>query len=78
MYIDIACPWCVCVCVWLQHPGHSCASHPLSIVPGTYLRALGVYLPVYLLPALLVHRCVVFYITRHAVLSIVGGKRCTS
>jgi hypothetical protein len=39
------------------HAGHSCSGHVLSVMPPTYLRALGVYLPVYLLPALLVHRC---------------------
>ncbi|GAX83428.1 hypothetical protein CEUSTIGMA_g10853.t1 [Chlamydomonas eustigma] len=38
------------------HPGQSCPAHTVSVIPSSYLRALGVYVPVYLLPALLVHR----------------------
>ena len=38
------------------HPGQTCAGHALSLLPPNYMRALRVYLPVYLLPALLVHR----------------------
>ncbi|KAF8072623.1 hypothetical protein HT031_000283 [Scenedesmus sp. PABB004] len=38
------------------HPGTSCAAHPVSLFWPAYRRALSVYLPVYVLPALLVHR----------------------
>ncbi|KAI8466070.1 MAG: hypothetical protein J3K34DRAFT_524830 [Monoraphidium minutum] len=38
------------------HPGQSCAGHAVSILPRNYERALRVYVPVYLLPMLLVHR----------------------
>eukprot|EP00798_Chlamydomonas_sp_ICE-L_P004119 gene4119-14223_t len=38
------------------HPGQSCSSHTISYLPTTYARAIGVYVPVYLIPALLVHR----------------------
>ena len=38
------------------HPGQGCWDHAASLLPHTYRRALSVYLPVYLLPALLVHR----------------------
>jgi hypothetical protein len=38
------------------HPGQSCAQHAVGFVPGAWLRALRVYVPVYLLPMLLVHR----------------------
>jgi len=38
------------------HPGQTCAEHALSIFPLNYERALRVYLPVYVLPMLLVHR----------------------
>jgi hypothetical protein len=39
------------------HPGESCPGHVLHFVfPGAWLRALRVYVPVYLLPMLLVHR----------------------
>ncbi|GAB4820265.1 hypothetical protein N2152v2_007311 [Parachlorella kessleri] len=38
------------------HPGHTCATHIPSYWPMAYLRALPVYLPVYLIPALFVHR----------------------
>lgn len=40
----------------LQHPGQSCAGHAIGILPHAYARALGIYVPVYLVPALLVHR----------------------
>lgn len=38
------------------HPGQSCSSHVISNVPGSFLRSLRVYLPVYVFPAILVHR----------------------
>lgn len=38
------------------HPGQSCSGHVLSLLGPAYSRALSVYLPVYVLPALLVHR----------------------
>ncbi|KAG1660912.1 hypothetical protein FOA52_007952 [Chlamydomonas sp. UWO 241] len=38
------------------HPGQSCVAHTVSRLPASYVRALGVYIPVYLVPALLVHR----------------------
>ena len=38
------------------HPGVSCNENALRFVPAAYLRALPVYLPVYLLSGLLVHR----------------------
>ncbi|GFH06175.1 TMEM135_C_rich domain-containing protein [Haematococcus lacustris] len=38
------------------HPGQSCLEHTLTNVPASYARALAVYVPVYLVPALLVHR----------------------
>jgi hypothetical protein len=38
------------------HPGQTCGQHALSIFPHNYQRALRVYLPVYLLPMVLVHR----------------------
>jgi hypothetical protein len=38
------------------HPGQTCAQHAVSILPLNYERALRVYLPVYVLPMLLVHR----------------------
>lgn len=38
------------------HPGQTCVEHPLKLFLPAYERALSVYLPVYVLPALLVHR----------------------
>ena len=38
------------------HAGHSCNDNSLHFFPRAYARALPVYLPVYLLPAILVHR----------------------
>ena len=38
------------------HEGHGCNSHLLAFLPQAYARALPVYLPVYILPAILVHR----------------------
>jgi hypothetical protein len=38
------------------HPGQTCWQHPLQLLVPAYGRALSVYIPVYLLPALLVHR----------------------
>lgn len=44
----VPCPW--------AHPGKSCDWAALSFFPAAYLRALPVYLPVYIAPAILVHR----------------------
>ena len=38
------------------HPGRSCAAHVARFLPAAYLRAVPVYFPVYLIPAILVHR----------------------
>eukprot|EP00775_Hariotina_reticulata_P010487 gene10487-10646_t len=38
------------------HPNQSCLQHPVQLMIPAYSRALSVYLPVYVLPALLVHR----------------------
>ncbi|PSC71174.1 hypothetical protein C2E20_5468 [Micractinium conductrix] len=38
------------------HPHESCNRHMLSFLPTAYLRALPVYFPVYVIPAILVHR----------------------
>lgn len=38
------------------HPEQACWQHPLQLLVPAYGRALSVYIPVYLLPALLVHR----------------------
>ena len=38
------------------HKGHSCNTNVLTFLPQAYARALPVYLPVYFLPAILVHR----------------------
>ena len=38
------------------HPGQSCSRHTLGFLPAGYLRAIPVYVPVYIIPALLVHR----------------------
>jgi len=38
------------------HPGKTCTVHALTFFPEAYLRALPVYLPVYAIPAALVHR----------------------
>ena len=40
----------------LLHPGQSCGAHFLHFLRGAYARAVGVYIPVYLVPALVVHR----------------------
>ncbi|KAK9806740.1 hypothetical protein WJX72_001016 [[Myrmecia] bisecta] len=40
----------------ILHPGQTCNQHFASFLPEAYLRALPVYLPVYFLPAILVHR----------------------
>lgn len=42
-------------CDW-AHPGTTCDGNAARFLPGAYARALPVYLPVYILPALLVHR----------------------
>lgn len=42
-------------CDW-AHPGTTCDGNAARFFPGAYARALPVYLPVYVLPALLVHR----------------------
>lgn len=44
-----------CPCEVL-HPGQSCNGFMLNFFPDAYLRAIPVYLPVYVFPALLVHR----------------------
>mmetsp|Transcript_23951 Transcript_23951/g.66518 ORF Transcript_23951/g.66518 Transcript_23951/m.66518 type:complete len:368 (-) Transcript_23951:266-1369(-) len=38
------------------HPGMSCSRHTLKMVPTGFRRALSVYIPTYVIPALLVHR----------------------
>lgn len=38
------------------HPGSSCSGHTIKFLPEAYARALPVYLPVYIVPAILVHR----------------------
>ena len=38
------------------HPGLSCNAHTAAFIPEGYFRALPVYLPVYVIPAALVHR----------------------
>ena len=38
------------------HQGQSCNGNMATFLPRAYLRALPVYLPVYFLPAILVHR----------------------
>ena len=43
------------ICSFL-HPGESCAGHFCSFFPAAYMRAVPVYLPIYLVPMLLVHR----------------------
>ncbi|WPT13490.1 hypothetical protein PSENEW3_00001330 [Picochlorum sp. SENEW3] len=40
----------------IVHPGQSCSGHALTFFPRAYLRALPVYIPVYIVPALLIHR----------------------
>ena len=42
-------------CEW-AHEGETCSYAAAKFFPGAYLRALPVYLPVYILPAILVHR----------------------
>ncbi|GMH39395.1 hypothetical protein BSKO_07293 [Bryopsis sp. KO-2023] len=49
-------PICTRVPCSLLHPSQSCAGHIGRFLPAAYIRALPVYLPVYLIPALLVHR----------------------
>lgn len=38
------------------HPGHNCTTSMVAFLPQAYLRALPVYAPVYIIPAILVHR----------------------
>ncbi len=52
-------------CRWM-HEGQSCNGNALAFFPGAYLRALPVYLPVYVLPAILVHRRGHWNACRHA------------
>ncbi|KAH9321023.1 hypothetical protein KI387_015662 [Taxus chinensis] len=40
----------------IVHGNQSCAAHAISFLVQAYLRALPVYLPVYFIPALIVHR----------------------
>lgn len=42
-------------CSYLHH-GASCSGHVAQLLPATYVRALAVYLPVYVAPAALLHR----------------------
>ncbi|CAL8462877.1 g2411 [Coccomyxa elongata] len=46
-------------CEW-AHEGETCSYAAAKFFPGAYLRALPVYLPVYVLPAILVHRRALF------------------
>ena len=49
--------WLAAACtVQMMHPGKSCERNFLSFLPSSYLRTLPVYAPVYIVPALLVHR----------------------
>ena len=48
--------FCGAVPCEVLHPGLSCSAHALAFLPAAYLRALPVYLPVYLIPGALVHR----------------------
>jgi len=38
------------------HPGQTCNEHAFGFFPQAYARAIPVYLPVYIVPALLIHR----------------------
>ena len=38
------------------HPGQTCNEHAFGFFPQAYARAIPVYLPVYIIPALLIHR----------------------
>lgn len=38
------------------HPGTTCSEHTMRFLPEAYLRALPVYIPVYIIPAAIVHR----------------------
>lgn len=38
------------------HPGQGCVQHAVTFFPASYLRSLPVYFPVYLIPAIMVHR----------------------
>lgn len=38
------------------HPGKGCTHHAVTFFPEAYARALPVYFPVYVIPAILVHR----------------------
>jgi hypothetical protein len=40
----------------IVHPGQTCNEHALGFFPQAYARAIPVYLPVYIVPALLIHR----------------------
>lgn len=40
----------------IVHGDQSCSAHIFSFLVQAYKRALPVYLPVYLIPALIVHR----------------------
>eukprot|EP00884_Botryococcus_braunii_P003174 jgi/Botrbrau1/12858/Bobra.0188s0001.1 len=48
----VPCPW--------AHPGQNCDEAAITFFPAAYLRALPVYLPVYIAPAILVHRKALF------------------
>lgn len=49
---SVPCPW--------AHPGQNCDEAAITFFPAAYLRALPVYLPVYIAPAILVHRKALF------------------
>eukprot|EP00210_Caulerpa_lentillifera_P002890 g2760.t1 len=49
-------PFCSSIPCELLHPNQSCIGNLFTVFPECYSRALSVYLPVYLAPALLVHR----------------------
>ena len=48
------------------HPGRSCAANVVTFLPQAYWRALPVYAPVYILPAILVHRQELLQVCHHA------------
>ena len=48
------------------HPGRSCSANVVTFLPQAYWRALPVYAPVYILPAILVHRQELLQVRHHA------------
>lgn len=57
----------------LLHPGQSCAGHLAQFLPSAYLRAFPVYLPVYIIPAILVHRKNFFIQPKQILLKFLKG-----